>query len=297
MLSILIPVYNQDVTQLVADLIEQCEAEDIAYLISVYDDKSTRKWKKLNEPLHHIFKVNYVELSENLGRAKIRNWLASAAPHENLLFLDGDSGVVSKDFIKKYIAEIPNYEVIYGGRTYSKKPPRSLKKRLHWKYGSTTESIPAKSRNEDPALSFQSNNFLIKAEIFEKIKFDEQIQGYGYEDILLGEQIVRENFKIKHIDNPIEHKGLERTEHFLVKTKEAVFNLVKLQNQGLLANTRLTNFYNKLKKWHLIWLIPILYNRYSSKIEIALHAKDPDVRALQLTKLYWYHEALNSVTS
>jgi len=41
MLSILIPIYKQDATKLVQELLDQCEAEGIDYLISVYDDKST----------------------------------------------------------------------------------------------------------------------------------------------------------------------------------------------------------------------------------------------------------------
>lgn len=295
MLSILIPIYNQDATKLISKLIDQCENANIEYLISVYDDKSSRKWKKLNEPLHHVFKVNYVELSENLGRAKIRNWLASAAPHANLLFLDGDSGIVEPRFIEKYLVEIKKgYDLVYGGTSYSKKPCRSKKRRLHWKYGKTTEAMPAKKRAENPAITFHSNNFLIKGKIIEQIKFDEQIKGYGYEDILLAEKIAEAGFNIKHIDNPVQHLGLETTEDYLVKVEEAVHNLVKLQNQGLLADTRLSLYYKKLQKFHLTGFIPWLYSKTESKIKNKLFAENPDIRALQLQKLYWYHQAQKS---
>ncbi len=290
MLSILIPIYNQDATTLVSDLISQCENEGIDFLISVYDDKSTRKWKAINAPLHHTFKVNYIELSENLGRAKIRNWLASAAPYDNLLFLDGDSGIVKDDFIRTYIGAIHNgYDVIYGGRAYKKKQPRSTKRRLHWKYGKTREALPASVRQRQPALNFQSNNFLIKATIFDKIKFDQNIEGYGYEDLLFSKSLVERGFNISHIHNPIEHLGLEKTADFLTKNEQAVINLIKLQKQGLLQHTRLTKSYDKLKKYGLHRFIPFIYNRFKSKIETKLHAKDPDVRAFQITKLYWYH--------
>jgi len=295
MLSILIPIYNQDATKLVSKLINQCEAADIEYLISVYDDKSTRKWIKLNEPLHHIFKVNYVELSENLGRSKIRNWLASAAPHANLLFLDGDSGIVDDQFISNYVKEIKKgYDVVYGGTSYSKKPCRSKKRRLHWKYGKTTEALPAKKRAENPAITFHSNNFLIKGKIIEQIKFDEKINGYGYEDILLADKITEAGYSIRHINNPVQHLGLETNEDYLVKAEEAVHNLVKLQKQGLLSDTRLSLYYKKLERYHLSGLIPWLYSKTQSKIKNKLFAEDPDIRALQLQKLYWYHQALKS---
>ena len=291
MLSILIPIYNQDATTLVSDLKEQCDALNIDYVILVYDDKSTRKWKKINASLHHEFKVHYMELSENLGRARIRNWLASAAPHPNLLFLDGDSGIHKDDYIKNYIelSKKP-YDVVYGGRDYAEKPPRSHKRRLHWKYGKHVESIPAQKRNQTPALNFQSNNFLVNAKVFEKLKFDETVKGYGYEDLLLSERIVNAGFNIKHVDNPTLHLGLEKTNDFLEKNRNAIHNLVKIQREGLLTDTRLSLFYRKLEKFKLTFFIPVIYKRFSKKIEEKLHAKDPDVKAFQMTKLYWYHE-------
>jgi len=292
MLSILIPVYNQDVTKLVAALLTQCEQAGVETIISVYDDKSTRKWKKANEVLHHTFKVNYIELSENLGRAKIRNWLASAAPFENLLFLDGDSGIVRDDFITRYVQEIEaGYDVVYGGTFYTKKPCRSKLRRLHWKYGRDIEATSYKSRTKNPAHSFHSNNFLIKSDIISKIKFDESIVGYGYEDILLAEQIVKVGKTIKHIDNPAQHLGLEKTEDYLTKVEESVINLVKMQPAGTMGSTRLSSYYDKLSNYKLAWGIPWLYKRFENKITTKLYAEDPDLRALQLSKLYWYWKA------
>lgn len=290
MLSILIPIYQQDATTLVADLKAQCEKLGITYVILVYDDKSTIKWRRKNAPLQHEFGVNYIELSKNLGRAKIRNWLASAAPYDNLLFLDGDSKIVRKTFIKTYMdfAEQP-YDAVFGGRRYKKTPPRSLRKRLHWKYGKTYESVPHTIRQKDPVLNFQSNNFMIKASALDKVKFDETIQTYGYEDLLFAEKLAGEGFSISHIDNPTEHLGLEYTEDFLAKNEEAIKNLIKLQASGQLKETRLSKYYKRLEKWHMQKLIPFVYRRLEKTLHDRLHRKDPDVRAFQLQKLYWYH--------
>lgn len=298
MLSILIPIYQQDATKLVANLKAQCEKLGITYVILVYDDKSTIKWRRKNAPLQHEFGVNYIELSENLGRAKIRNWLASAAPYDNLLFLDGDSKIVKKTFIKTYVdfAATP-YDVVFGGRRYKKTPPRSLRKRLHWKYGKTYESISHTHRQKDPVLNFQSNNFMIKATALEKVKFDETIQTYGYEDLLFAEKLSAEGFTISHIDNPTEHLGLEYTDDFLAKSEEAIKNLVKLQASGQLKETRLTNYYNRLEKWHLHKLIPFFYGRVEKTLQDRLHRKDPDVRAFQIQKLYWYHTFMQAHSS
>jgi len=290
MLSILIPIYQQDATKLVAKLKMQCEKLGIQYVILVYDDKSTIKWRRKNAGLQHEFGVNYIELSENLGRAKIRNWLASAAPHDHLLFLDGDSKIIGKHFVKTYIeyAKQP-YDVVYGGRVYKKTPPRSLKKRLHWKYGKSYESISHTARRKDPVLNFQSNNFMIRAEAFAQVKFDEKVKTYGYEDLLFAEKLSAAGYQISHIDNPTEHLGLEYTADFLTKNEEAVKNLVRPQATGQLQDTRLSKYYSKLEKYYLDRCIPFLYRKLEKTLHERLHRKDPDVRAFQLQKLYWYH--------
>src|SRR5690606_12962130 len=134
-LSILIPVYNQDVRKLVYTLAKQCQKLNINYQILCFDDGSEEKYKIKNKELAFKMNINYTELSENLGRSRIRNWLGKAAYFEYLLFLDGDSQVKDKFFIKKYMDSLPSAAVIYGGRVYAKRKPARIQKILHWKYG------------------------------------------------------------------------------------------------------------------------------------------------------------------
>ena len=91
MLSILIPIYNFKVVKLVETLQKQCEKAKITYEVVCFDDQSQTKYKKDNVILSNYFGVNYTELSENLGRARIRNWMAKIASYDNLLFLDCDT--------------------------------------------------------------------------------------------------------------------------------------------------------------------------------------------------------------
>ena len=88
MLSILIPIFNKDVRPLVYSLAKQCIKANINYQILCFDDKSEDKWKEKNSELASKININYTELSENLGRSRIRNWLGKAAYFEYLLFLD-----------------------------------------------------------------------------------------------------------------------------------------------------------------------------------------------------------------
>ena len=61
MLSILIPIYNRDVTKLVEELLDQCGKANIPFEILCFDDGSTEKWKKKNKVINARFGVNYVE--------------------------------------------------------------------------------------------------------------------------------------------------------------------------------------------------------------------------------------------
>lgn len=288
MLSILIPVYNQTVVSLVTDLRNQCEESDLVFQILVFDDGSRPEIKESNTSLSHMFGVNYVELSENIGRAKIRNRLARMAQYENLLFLDGDSSVVKSDFVDVYMQEATSQRVIYGGRVYQGSMPTEQKYVLHWKYGRRREALSPDKRILDPYLNFQSNNFLIKSWIFKEVLFDEGVEGYGYEDLLFSEKLKLLGERIRHVDNPILHDGLEDAESFLQKSKSAVSNLVALNLEGHLQDVRLTKFYNKMKAYKALRTLRQVYQMRSAAIQYNLRSKNPKIRNFNFWKLMEY---------
>jgi len=288
MISILVPVYNQNVVALVKALKDQCEQLDIQFQILVFDDLSNEYTRKQNRELGHEFGVNYLELSENLGRARIRNRLARMSRFKHLLFIDGDSGIVGDDYVKDYLDQRENAEVIYGGRIYQPKKPREAELVLHWKYGKTREALPVKKRLLDPYLNFQSNNFMITSWLFGKLKFDETIEGYGYEDLLFAQKIRNVNGGIMHIDNPVVHLGLEPADSFIHKTKNAVQNLVKLNAKGELSDTRLTKFYSKMQRLGLKDVMVKYYKVRESNILKNLQSGSPSIYNFSLLKLAEY---------
>ena len=149
MLSILIPIYNVSVVKLVNELIFQCNKNKITFEIICLDDGSTDRTKENNHSINHLFGVNYVELSQNVGRSKIRNQLGKLARYPYLLFIDADSKIPSRSYIKTYLNYLKeeNWDLLYGGTEYSKKKP-SKSKELHWKYGMTRECPSLKIRNK-----------------------------------------------------------------------------------------------------------------------------------------------------
>ncbi|MGA0256286.1 MAG: glycosyltransferase family 2 protein [Saprospiraceae bacterium] len=288
MLSILIPIYNFKVVTLVKALMRQCKKLDIDYEIICFDDKSRKKIKYENSVLSDFFGVNYTELSENLGRARIRNWMAKSASYETLLFLDCDSKIVKKDFVKTYLDRAADADLISGGRRYSKKAPSAKTKRLHWKYGTRKESIKASARQREKYLFFHSNNFLVKRDVILSYPFDESHQGYGYEDLLWAKKIMDGGLNILHIDNPVEHLGLEKSDVFLRKTKQSIVNLKLLRSVHPDFETQLTRFADRIERWGLRNKMYSFYSRRVESFESGLMAGSLSLYQLTILKLMWY---------
>jgi len=269
-------------------LSKQCNKLNVNYQILCFDDGSEQKYKDLNHELAFKIHINYTEMPQNLGRSRIRNWLGKAAYFDYLLFLDGDSVVKSKDFIKKYIDQLDPSKIIYGGREYSSKKPRATKKILHWKYGIERESKKANARKKDPYLHFQSNNFIIPQNIFNKFPFDEEIQGYGYEDLLYASQLKKDGIGINHIDNPIIHDGLEIHTVFIKKTENALNNLAFLYSRDANFTTTLIQMYRRLEKYGFLPFFENIYKKISTSISKNMYSQNPSIFLFNLWKLFYF---------
>ena len=123
MLSILIPVYNWDVRELVTELYRQGRDAGIPFEILCFDDDSTAAFQTLNRDMEKLEGVRYLEMPENLGRARIRNRLGQAAQFPYLLFMDCDSKPVYSDFIQRYCKDLHPLAVLAGGTVYDPIPP------------------------------------------------------------------------------------------------------------------------------------------------------------------------------
>lgn len=254
MLSICIPVYNFDINVLLQELSRQLEALQVPCEIIVIDDGS-KDFKQSNKIACE--KVTYIELPENIGRARIRNLFLQYVKYDYLLFLDCDSLVSSPRFLKNYIEIIKQQPcVVYGGRIYEPSLPKR-EQRLSWKYGVLRESQPCTVRKEFPNKSFMTNNFLIHKKIFEANTFDERIVKYGHEDTLFGFALKNQNITITHIENPVVNGDVETNKAFLNKTKDSIINLIEIlnftkYNKELIGDISILKFYEKVRKFEKI---------------------------------------------
>ena len=245
MLSILIPIYNYNGIKLVTDLQAQAMALGIEFEIIVADDHSPNP-PKANEAINLLAFAKYIYLPTNLGRSGSRNWLAQKAQYPYLLFIDGDMGVRTDDFLRKYLDVLSENRVVCGGHFYDAQPP-SDEFLLHWIYGRNREERPANERNKAPYQGFVPSNFVIPKDLFLSIEFDESIKGYGHEDTIFGETLQKRNVEVLHLDNGLAHLGLSTNEEFMDKVDVAVKNLRFLEEKYDFTGTRLQQMAKRLK--------------------------------------------------
>ena len=294
MLSINIPVYNYLVGDLIAVLVEQAEATEIKYEIRVYDDGSTNEIKLQNRRILEIPNVVYIELEKNLGRSAIRNKMGFESQHKYLLFIDADSIPADEDYLENFIENLKSDRVLCGGTVYKKDKPIELKKYLRWFYGTNREAISAKERNGKKGFIITSNNFLIEKSVFENIHFREDIQQYGHEDTLLGYDLFRQGIEIFHIDNPVEHTGLEDSVVFVEKTKTALESLFMIEMKLLpgdkifVQQVNFLNHYNSIKKYLPPIILRLFYKLTHRFIEMNLLGSKPNLFLFDMYKLGFY---------
>jgi len=289
MISICIPVYNIEVLPLVKELLQLDPNENSGIEIIVGDDSSDVEYKKLNDGIHALEGVSYYEKEENIGRSAIRNFLASKATNEYLLFIDADSAIANDQFLKLYSEEIKNSEVICGGTIYDKKPTNG-DLMLRYIYGINREVRSISERKQFPYRSFSAQNFCIKRSLFLEQPFDEQIKSYGHEDTLLGLSLKKKGIKISHIENPLIHTGLEPALTFISKTNTGLENLILLvkrrpELKEMTEEIKVLRYYYKLERLKLRGVFASFFRMFKQQLLNDLSSSNPSLFYFDIYKL------------
>ncbi|WP_282121762.1 glycosyltransferase family 2 protein [Algibacter mikhailovii] len=227
-LSICIPVYNFNALSAVKTLCKQIQSLDLKAEVLVVDDASSPEITDLAN-----FKNNnyaYERLEQNIGRSKIRNYLAQKSKYSHILFIDGDSGI-EENFLDHYLLALSKNDncIIYGGTA---QPKESIKtKGLRYNYSKKIEFKKANTRNKKPFICFKTNNFIVPKEIIKATPFNENLKKYGHEDTFFAYQMEQVPVKIIHIDNPVIHFDDSNNSQFIKKTKESIENLIVLYTE------------------------------------------------------------------
>ncbi len=290
-ISLLIPVCNYDIVAFVHSM-KGCIGK-IPELIEIIigDDGSTPEFRERYRSLEGEG-VQLIVSEENIGRAAIRNKLALEAKGDYFLFVDADAMFpgTAEAYLTKWIKVMGTARVLCGGILYHASPPVDPDRMLRWKHGRKLEQAPASRRNKHPYSSFSTFNVLIDRTIFEKLRFNEGLRQYGFEDSLLSYQLDKAGILIMHIDNGLVHEGLESNKDFLMKTKLGIENLSKLYDnvtdkRTFGSSVRVLWLYNWLRILRLSLVATGIYIRFREKMELRLDSFDPPLWLFRFYRL------------
>lgn len=282
LLSVLIPTYNYDPSELVEALQKQLP-EDSEIIVG--DDCSTEPLPPL--PHQHIFRPPH-----NLGRAAIRNALARLAQGEWLLFIDADAQVHRSTFIANYLSAVATIAdetegVCCGGTANLPQCPRPAA-RLRYKYEVEAERrLTLSHRRSHPHAQFTTFNFIIRRSLFLSILFDEHIQAYGHEDTYFGLELQKRGIPILHIDNPLIHLGLEDAGSYLAKTETALRTLAAMSIEQQ-QHVRVSALALRLSRLHLLPLVRLLFRATAPLLRANLLGTHPNLKLFALYKLGYF---------
>ena len=282
MLSILIPVYNFNCRPLLESLHSQAEALNIDYEIIVADDASTLYKNEIAE-IAALSYIRFYKFDSNQGRSRIRNFLASKALFRYLLFMDCDAELCSKDYIAKYVSMLKPDVCIFGGRAlypYTAAPEYSL------------ELLYNRCRESKYVSKgiFTTFNFVIDKQLFDKVRFDEDIETYGHEDTIFSYK-VRQVKPILFVENPLVHLDISTNEEYLKKTESACRNMTAFSanytDEVMCMLFKAWRIYSHFKRLHLTAILRFLYGRWHRCLKANLLSSHPSLFYLDIYKLLY----------
>ena len=286
MISVLIPVYNYNILNLVKDIHDQLMESGINFEILCLEDGSNRQNTEQNKEITSFKNTSQLILETNIGRSSARQLLCTKAKYNWLLFLDADVKAKTSEYISTYLKFINlKYEAVFGGFAYLPEKPKDNHV-LRWAYGKSKEETPASIRNKNPYKVIISANFLIKKPVFHSINSQIKGNSYGF-DNFFGSLLKSNNIKLFHIDNEVYHLGLETSTCYLSKIETAVETLLNLYQSGKIENhsNELLLVFLKLKKYRLNYLAILVYKLINPILKKQLLSSKPSIKLLQLYKI------------
>ena len=228
-LSVLVPSYRDDATPLLERLLEET-GDSLNVEIMIYDDGTgdavinaglVAMCKSAATPISLFF------ASVNKGRSKARNHLVDNARADWVLFLDADMRPETDDFLHTYLTEISKdkTDIIFGGFTVAVEK-QSGDTELHRAFSQTSDCLDAAARTAKGPQYVASSNLCVRKQVLKDEPFDTGFSGWGWEDSEWAARVTKK-FKLKHLDNPALHLGLESTETLLSRFKTSGPNYIR----------------------------------------------------------------------
>ena len=290
MLSICIPTYNTDCSELLDILEEQIAQLEETVEVLVCDDFSTDDVRKNQEACERNG-FSFFENQSNLGSISTRIKLAKNSSFNWLLFIDADMLPKTDEYVIKYtnLVTFNNADVAIGGCCYANEiKPFSLRLR----YGRNREEISAEKRQLNPYNSILFGNILIKKELFSEVFNDFQDNAYG-EDIYLSSSLKSLNKDVVHLPNETYHLGLENNREFVKKIQKSGEMHARLDSNSALdlSHSKLVRTYSLLNRYMLDNLVRLALTISSPFLRTVLYLFGAPMLFVDLLRLFYFLKA------
>lgn len=287
MLSICIPTYNTDCSELLDVLAKQIAQLEETVEVLVCDDFSTAYVRKNQESCERNG-FTFLKNKKNLGRIETRKKLVSKNRSQWVLFIDADMIPKRDDFILQYLNFVTADRecIVVGGYCYRNEiKPFNLRLR----YGRNREEIRAEKRQFSPYNSILFGNVLTKKELFNEVFDDFKDKAYG-EDIYLSSLLNSLNKDVVHLSNETYHLGLENNREFVKKIKKSGQMHARLDSNSTLdlSHIKLVKTGSFLKKYKLHKLMKFALAITSPLLKTVLITFGGPLLFVDLLRLYYF---------
>ena len=290
MLSICIPTYNTDCSELLNILQKQIEKIDNAVEVLVCDDFSNNHLlnnQKTCERNGFVFFQN----KKKLGRISTRIKLVKNSSYSWILFVDADMIPKTDEYVIKYTNFIKSNkaDIAIGGCCYLNEN-KTFNLRL--RYGRNREEIIAEKRQLNPYNSILFGNVLIKKELFSEVFDDFKDNAYG-EDIYLSSSLKSLNKDVVHLPNETYHLGLENNREFVKKIQKSGEMHARLDSNSTLdiSHIKLVRTYYFLKRYKLHIMMKLVLTITSPFLKTVLYVFGAPILFVDLLRLFYFLNA------
>ncbi len=287
MLSICIPTYNTDCSELLDTLAKQIEQLREVVEVLVCDDFSTN-YTQENEAFCQRNGFSFFKNKENLGRIETRKKLAEISRFNWLLFVDADMIPKRLDFISQYLnfVSVDHECTVVGGYCYQNEiKPFNLRLR----YGRNREEMSAEKRQLNPYNIVLFGNILMKKMLFQEVFEAFNYSEYG-EDVHLSSYLKSSKIDVLHLPNEVYHLGIENNREFLKKIEKSGQMHAKLDSNSTLdlSHIKLVKTGSFLKKYMLHNLMKFALAITSPFLKTVLITFGGPLLFIDLMRLYYF---------
>lgn len=289
-LSVLIPFFRDNPSELLAELLTQTETVRGVEIL-IYDDGTLDPMicaalavqvKEAGSP------VTLLIAEENKGRATARNTLQEKARGAWVLFLDADMRPGSGKFLSNYLGliEADVADIIFGGFTVPKDVTRA--EELHRALSEVSDCLELSERQAAGPQYVATSNLCVRKSVLLSEPFDSGFVGWGWEDSEWAARVAL-SYSLLHADNTAIHLGLESDETLLKRFKDSALNYQRFTrlHPELAQTLTLYRLTQKLRKMPLHRAFRPLF-----QAAVKFHALPVRMRvmALKLWRASWYAE-------